>query len=81
MEQREVAEAAKESNPNEFSSSDLGGIGQSSVLHSQSDMMLNSAVKMNMDGAGAYNSSSLVAKKKKKKKSKKKKLVDHKMAI
>jgi hypothetical protein len=47
------------------------------VLHSQSDMMLNSAVKMNMDGA--YNSSSLVAKKKKKKKSKKKKATDLKV--
>ena len=44
-------------------------------------MMLNSAVKLNMDGAGAYNSSSLVAKKKKKKKSKKKKLEDLKMAV
>jgi hypothetical protein len=46
MEQREVAEAALESNPNDFSSSDLGGVGVSSVLHSQSDMMLNSAVKL-----------------------------------
>jgi hypothetical protein len=30
MEQREVAQAAQESNPNDFSSSDLGGVG----LHS-----------------------------------------------
>jgi hypothetical protein len=27
MEQREVAQAAQESNPNDFSSSDLGGVG------------------------------------------------------
>lgn len=50
MEQREVAEAALESNPNDFSSSDLGGVGVSSVLHSQSDMMLNSAVKLSGEG-------------------------------
>lgn len=33
-ERKEVAQAALESNPNDFSSSDLGGVGLSSVLHS-----------------------------------------------
>lgn len=74
---REVAQAAYESNPNEFSSSDIGGVALSSVLHSQSDMMLNSAVKLNMERSKDFHSNQssvpLVAKKKKKKKSKKKK--------
>lgn len=53
-------------------------MGLSSVLHSQSDMMIHSAVKLNMDQKSKdFNSNqsnaALVTKKKKKKKSKKKK--------
>ena len=77
---REVAQAAIESNPNDFSNSDLGGVGLSSALHSQSDLMISSAVKLNMEKGKDFNSNqsgaALVTKKKKKKKSKKKKEVE-----
>ena len=62
----------------------MGGVGLSSVLHSQSDMLLSSAVKLNMEGRSKdFNSNlsnlPLVAGKKKKKKSKKKKEVGGKV--
>lgn len=47
QEQREVQMAAIQSDPNEFSCSDLHGRpSNSSVMHSQQDMILSSAVKL-----------------------------------
>ena len=62
------------SDPNDFSCSELNGRpSNSSVLHSQSDMMLSSAVKLASESSFNKDKSSnnLVAKKKKKKGKKK----------
>lgn len=65
------------SDPNEFSQSDMNGRpSNSSVLHSQSDMMLSSAVKLASESSFKIDKSTnqLVNKKKKKKANKKKKV-------
>lgn len=65
-----MAAAALASDPNEISQSDLGRPSDSSILHSRSDMMLHSAVKLASESSFKERSGTLEKKKKKKKKRK-----------
>ena len=75
-EQKEVAQIASQSDPAEFSSSNLhaGDVGESrsSIMNSQSDLMLSSAVKLASESSFKGETKSLGLKKKKKKGKKRK---------
>ena len=80
-EQKEVAQVASASDPAEFSSSNLHADNnlaesRSSIMqHSQSDMMLSSAVKLASESSFKGESAKALGVKKKKKKTKKRKAV------
>lgn len=78
-EQKEVAQIVSQSDPAEFSSCNLqgGDVGESrsSIMNSQSDLMLSSAVKLATDSSFKGESGKPLGLKKKKKKAKKRKTV------